>query len=128
MNATVLAAIAGALAGLVTGAVSALAAPWANWGVEKRRATRRERRDLIDSWERMVAEQLRSETANLDEMIRSDEYLSIRSYLDFGLVAKLEARRPVVIIVEGRTGLGGDPKLHSVTKRIEELKREWGFS
>jgi hypothetical protein len=37
MTDTVWAAIVGGIAGVVTGSISAVVAPWANWGIEKRR-------------------------------------------------------------------------------------------
>ncbi|MFI1918994.1 hypothetical protein [Nocardia sp. NPDC020380] len=36
--------------GLVTGVIGSLAAPWANWGVEKRRLTRQRRAELLAEW------------------------------------------------------------------------------
>ena len=39
--------LAGGGAGLATGAVASFVAPWANWGVEKRRQRRESRRKLI---------------------------------------------------------------------------------
>lgn len=36
--------------GLVTGAIASLIAPWANWGIEKRRLTRERRIVRIAEW------------------------------------------------------------------------------
>jgi hypothetical protein len=43
-------AVIGGVAGLVTGTAGSLTAPWAQWGVEKRRDRRRRRAELIAEW------------------------------------------------------------------------------
>jgi hypothetical protein len=43
-------AVIGGVAGLVTGTAGSLTAPWAQWGVEKRRMQRQRRVDLIAEW------------------------------------------------------------------------------
>ncbi len=50
MASEVWAAVIGGVAGLATGALSSLIAPWANWGVERRREQLKHKRDLISSW------------------------------------------------------------------------------
>ncbi|MEE6179212.1 hypothetical protein [Mycobacterium sp. 050134] len=41
---------AGLLTGAVTGTISSLVAPWANWGIEKKRLTRERRVRRIKEW------------------------------------------------------------------------------
>jgi hypothetical protein len=41
---------AGLLTGAVTGTISSLIAPWANWGIEKRRLARARRVERIKEW------------------------------------------------------------------------------
>jgi hypothetical protein len=43
---------AGLLTGAVTGAISSLIAPWANWGIEKKRLTHDSRQQRIKDWRR----------------------------------------------------------------------------
>ena len=50
MDSTVVAAIVGGVAGVVTGGISSVIAPWANWGVEKRQLRRQERVTQIAGW------------------------------------------------------------------------------
>lgn len=50
MDPQVSAALVGGGAGLATGVVGSLLAPWSNWGVEKRRGRLERRRQLIDEW------------------------------------------------------------------------------
>jgi hypothetical protein len=56
MTDTVWAAIVGGIAGVVTGSISAVVAPWANWGIEKRRHSRESRKQIIQSARRIVVE------------------------------------------------------------------------
>lgn len=43
-------AVIGGVAGLVTGTAGSLTAPWAQWGVEKRRLRRQRRVELVAEW------------------------------------------------------------------------------
>ncbi|WP_133160822.1 hypothetical protein [Mycobacterium ahvazicum] len=47
---------AGLLTGAVTGTISSLIAPWANWGIEKRRLRRENRVQRIKEWRAGVTE------------------------------------------------------------------------
>jgi len=51
---TTSAAIVGGLAGVITGAISSIIAPWANWGIEKQRLLRETRKDIIQNARRTV--------------------------------------------------------------------------
>jgi hypothetical protein len=56
MSDTLLAAIVGAVAGIITGSIGSLFAPWANWRVEQRKQRLLYRRELIVKWRAMLAE------------------------------------------------------------------------
>lgn len=43
---------AGLLTGAVTGTISSLIAPWANWGIEKKRRVQDLRQKRVDEWRR----------------------------------------------------------------------------
>jgi hypothetical protein len=47
--------IIGAVAGLISGTLGSLIAPWANWGIEKRRNLRESRRTLLNETRELVA-------------------------------------------------------------------------
>ena len=44
-----------ALIGLAGGAIGSLFAPWANWGIEKRKQKLAYRRELVAKWRRMIS-------------------------------------------------------------------------
>ena len=54
MSDTVWAAIVGGVAGIVTGSLSSLFAPWVHWGIEKRRRKLDKRIELIGRWRDMI--------------------------------------------------------------------------
>jgi hypothetical protein len=51
MSDTILTAVIGGIAGLITGTIGSLIAPWVHWGIEKRRSQAERRRALIDNAE-----------------------------------------------------------------------------
>ncbi len=61
MASEIVVALIGGGAGMATGVVGSLFAPWANWGVEKRRLARQRRIERIEEWRAGVAELLADE-------------------------------------------------------------------
>jgi len=57
MASEVVTALIGGVAGLFTGAIASLAAPWSQWGVEQRRVRHQRRTDLIAAWRAGIEEQ-----------------------------------------------------------------------
>ena len=47
MNDTIMVALIGAIAGLISGTIASLIAPWINWGVKKKKFRLEERRKLL---------------------------------------------------------------------------------
>lgn len=50
------AAVVGGVAGLATGALASVVAPWVNWGIERRRLRLERRQELIAEWRTGLAE------------------------------------------------------------------------
>lgn len=61
MASEIVVALIGGGAGLVTGAIGSLIAPWSQWGVEKRKLQRQSRVDLLAGWREGIAELRRIE-------------------------------------------------------------------
>lgn len=72
MTDTVWSAIVGGAAGIITGSLSSLFAPWVNWGIEQRRRKVGSRLELIRRWREMImswrlcADQTTPSTLHLD--------------------------------------------------------------
>jgi hypothetical protein len=98
-----------AIIGLITGAVGSLLAPWANWGIEKRRLRVNRQRDIIDNERRNLTNYSKEQIRN------SAEYAAIRSHLSSDLVSRIEAHTA-----------GGERSIHaSIMRELSELEGEW---
>ena len=110
MSDTIFVAIIGGIAGLIAGAISSLLAPWANWGVEKRRLRLDRQRNIIDNARRNLTDYSREQIRN------STEYAAIRSHLSADLVSKIEARNTS----------GGEQSIYaSIMRELSEWERKW---
>jgi hypothetical protein len=54
MDPSILSAIIGGIAGLITGAIVSLIAPWITWGVEKKRKKQERREELVNQWREII--------------------------------------------------------------------------
>lgn len=86
MSDTVIAAIVGAVAGIITGSIGSLFAPWANWGIEKRKQKLAYRRELIAKWRAMVKDITTSHSANNELLIKlvqeHQDWYSLKPHLN----------------------------------------------
>lgn len=122
MSDTLLAAIVGAVAGIITGSIGSLFAPWANWGVEKRRLILEERRRKIGAWRRMLKEVAitRGSSGTLMELLeRQENYLSLTSYLSED--TKSEVRRNTGTIPDSTIDHG----LNILIDEVNRIEKEW---
>jgi hypothetical protein len=125
MSDTILAAIVGAVAGIITGSIGSLFAPWANWGVEKRKLKLNYRCELIREWRRGLGE-LTDKAFSMDKNSTYDEHENIaRRFVQSGEFASLKPhlRGEVLEFIERRKG-NWIPLLIDEIGRIE---KEWGL-
>jgi hypothetical protein len=57
MEPSIISAIVGGVAGLITGAIGSLVAPWVSWGIEKKRRKQERRIELIKQWREILTKQ-----------------------------------------------------------------------
>lgn len=109
-----------AVVGVVTGAIGSLFAPWANWGVEKKRQRLQARRLMVERWRQVLSD------PELEQRIfaGSPEYSALRPYLPKKLVNEIEDDRT---FREDRIRAGGvgalAPDILDEVARIE--REEW---
>ncbi len=120
--------VAGAVAGLGSGVVASLIAPWVQLAVEKRRDRRRRRRELIDSWRAMVARH-HAAGYTLSDLVDDPGYLSLRARLSADVRTRLEAMpgtevNPIEVRV-GAKGVSARPDLDLVLREIDRLEQAW---
>ena len=114
-----------ALVALVVGALSSLAAPWAVWGVEKRREERAHRRALIAEWRLGVAQLSRTspDTIIRNDIIGAPWYVTIRRYLSEDAVYSIEGDR---VRMQMR-GVRVNPEVELLLSEIDRIETIWGL-
>jgi hypothetical protein len=121
MTDTVWAAIVGGIAGVVTGSISALIAPWANWCIEKRRENLAHKRKLIANARTMIAEIAKAQAGSRLQLLeRREEFHAIKKHLSEPLIKELY--RPQTIKF-GSTTI--DSALTFFADELSELERKW---
>ncbi len=109
----------GAVAGLITGTLASLVAPWSQWGVEKRRLRREERRELLQR-----ARQLVTTFADPQSSFRdTPEYSRLRPYLSPKLRKDIEGDAIIVTIGDGRGGV-----VIWLLDEFARIERKWGIA
>lgn len=130
MDSQVVAAIVGGVAGLATGAVSSLVAPWSNWGVEKRRIRHTHRIELVEEWRQGL---YTAERANDLSILNDFEwYRAFTSNRRPSLLARLQRRvrkRPrltsrTVVVSDAGLRMGSAIELEN---EISRIARKWGI-
>lgn len=110
----------GGVAGLATGAISALAAPWAKWSVDKKRIRLEHRYGLLTSWRDGLAEYRLAHY----QLPSQGWYQQLRPYLTPSGVASAEAPH-----VPTMTDAAHQARLQAVASTLaDEIKRiesEW---
>jgi hypothetical protein len=122
MSDTLIAAIVGAVAGIITGSIGSLFAPWANWGIEKQKQKLAHRRELVAKWREMVAETSKQTGVNAELYIHSHkDYYSLLPHLrKEGIKARTEAIRAVSVKPYPIL-----PILMLILEDIDRIEREW---
>jgi hypothetical protein len=116
------AALIGGVAGLASGALVSLVAPWVNWGVEKRRLRLMRRRELVDQWRAGLAEAESADVFGAEAIEHLVWYQSLRRHLD-PWDGSTPADRTVVVTPTGsRSGTAVQ-----IDNAIEKQARIWGI-
>jgi hypothetical protein len=112
MSDAILAALIGGIAGLVTGTIGSLIAPWVHWGIEKRRSQIERQRTLIDN----ARLKLSGGKPSRENIRQSSAYAIIRSHLSPELVNNIEQIN--------RSG-GEETIQKNIMKELAELEKKW---
>lgn len=109
-----------AVTGVVAGAIGSLFAPWANWGVEKKRLRLQARRSMVDGWRRLLSDR------ELDQgkFAGSVEYSSLRPHLSPKLVQDIENGRWVIVNNPTRES-GENPFVPRLLDEIARIEKDW---
>jgi len=126
MSDTVLAAIVGAVAGIITGSIGALFAPWATWGIEKRKQKLAHRRELIVKWRKMVEDFAKSDrSGNTDDLLylveRHTDFHSLTPHLDYSP----KALSQITLTKEVFQGSTIHVFLIHLSNEISRIEKQW---
>ncbi|RJQ62188.1 MAG: hypothetical protein C4530_05275 [Desulfobacteraceae bacterium] len=116
MNAWVLTYGMPALLGLSAGIVGSLIAPWANWGVEKRRARQARRSELINSCRMLLSTDIDKKRFRETEL-----YSRIRPHLYKRVIEELEEKRDESIEDEASVHRFKQKLLEEIAR----IEKEW---
>lgn len=112
-----------AVVGAIAGAIGSFLAPWAQWGVEKRRRRLERRGVLIDCWRKLL------DTPDFERgtLLDHPSYGALRLELSTEAVDQLE--RPPNQLLLGFPGLTRcSPDRDMLLREIARIERGWGLS
>ena len=118
MDKVILAAIA-----LVSGAIGSLFAPWANWGIEKRKQKLEYRKELIKRWRAMLAELAAQEIGTDDAkplalLEKHEDFYSLSNHIDSDSNPYGEYRKR-------KASLNTPVFLRYLAHEISRIEKEW---
>lgn len=112
-----------AVAGLLSGAVGSLIAPWVHWGIESRRERQKARRELLAHARSVLA----NPPPN-DEFRRSPLFFQLKPFLSpsavRAVVGEFKNGQEVVHLIEGPHG-GVNPYADLVLDDLAKKEQEW---
>ena len=120
-----------AIAGLISGAIASLAAPWAVWGVEKRRGLRDARKKLIDDARQTLASGISREEFRIHPL-----YSQLRQYFSVDLNRRIEGTSTgkgldavdvIEVVVGSGRHTGVNPYAQKALDELAQLERDWGL-
>jgi len=108
-----------ALIGLIGGVIGSIAAPWVNWGIEKRRLKHTRKMELIKEW-RTFIEAFDFENQNFGN---STVYGAMRPYMEEEIIKKFEAQRTIHIPPDG--GRGDQLFKQWASDQVAMIEKKW---
>lgn len=120
MSSELWAAAVGGGAGLATGAVSSLLAPWAKWSTEKRQIKMQHRYALLARWREGVA----NYSSRSFSLPSTSWYQQLRSHLSFHAIATVEAPR-VPIATDLERSERRQTVAVTLAEKIDRIERKW---
>jgi len=118
-----------AIAGLLTGIIGSFIAPWAKWGIEKRKLRLENKKELLAE----------SRTKIVDQGIDNEEFMStvvysrIREYLSESLIKDIEgtytgglnSKRTINVVVGSGRNSGVNPFKNKLLDELTMLEKKW---
>jgi hypothetical protein len=120
MSPTTVAALIGGLAGLCTGILGSLVAPWVQWNIEKRRKDIEYKQKIISEVRKLL-----DEKPDIDDIKSSSYWGFIFEHLDDREKSNMSNS---TIVVELNEGTDSDTaKKRIISRMLHRLEQKWGL-
>jgi hypothetical protein len=126
MTDIVSAAIVGGVAGIITGSLSSLFAPWVQWGIEQKRLKFQRRKELVADWRAMIKtiNYIPTEAINtnstLGDMLMKHGWLTLKSHLSIEALREIESSWGKFAV---NTQKG--PEVRILTDEVARIEKDW---
>lgn len=137
-------AIIAAIAGLISGTIASIIAPWINWGIQKKKEKQEQRRILLESNRKIILHEFAElEHFNknfalgnvkviypiaqnyLDTLSKHHEFQQLKPFLEKSTITILEDSK-LLELKDRQSELGQIPKPYQVTlDNIAVIERQW---
>jgi len=125
MSDTLLAAIVGAVAGIITGSIGSLFAPWANYGVEKRKQRLAHRRELVAKWRIMLSRLINDPEPGVilgRALLQETDYMSLKPHLSTFIIERIKSATRSTERVGGP--ISTDIYRHLI-EEVNKIEKKW---
>jgi len=103
----------------IVGGLASLFAPWANWGIEKKRLTRQYRADLVRQWREIISDEWFSRKSFVNHPL----YGPLREHLSKEALDMMEP--PPNTVFSSLNDI--DPIRNSLSMEIAKIEKKWGL-
>ena len=144
MTDTVWAAIVGGAAGIITGSLSSIVAPWAVWGIKKRDLLLAHRRELVSKWRKMLFEISQRQVKTAEPIVHMlelyEDFYSLKPHLHPSVLDRLgltetfkgqafeqiqKSEALVADIVSPGKPLKNSGTFRLITDEVSRIEKEW---
>lgn len=122
MSDIVLTALIGGIAGLLSGTVASIIAPWVNWGIEKKRNQLEYKAALIQRWRIIIASPF-----DRNRMLADPDYGALEPLLTEEVRNQLRRSSSAHIVVQGGSGDPNQADQTLLQREIARIEKEWGL-
>ena len=119
MDPLILSAIIGGFAGLITGVIGSLIAPWIHWGIEKKRNKQTWRAELVKQWREI----LMKDGFSRSDLLNHPLYGPLRELLSDKIKKDLE--RPTTHIAVDINSPTNNHDRNVILREIARIEKEW---
>ena len=113
-----------AISALAGGLLATVVAPWVNWGIEKKKKIRKERKDLLTECRKILNNELTGEEFSVHPV-----YSTIRPYLSPDTIKAVERNTSIdsIVVSQNARHYGLNPYKQEVLDDLAIQGKKWGL-